>query len=58
LQEAEILVGVIIGTQNRFKAADFSTPWMSSLFSIIIPVPNSSMNFAALIDPLGTEVLT
>ncbi len=44
--------GAIIGTLSRFKDADFSTPWISSPFSILIPIPKSSTNIAALIDPL------
>ncbi|XP_046633004.1 uncharacterized protein LOC124312514 [Daphnia pulicaria] len=54
--DANMFPGAIIGTLSRFKDADFSTPWISSPFSILIPIPKSSTNIAALIDPMRTEV--
>ncbi|EFX77498.1 hypothetical protein DAPPUDRAFT_247647 [Daphnia pulex] len=54
--DADMFPGAIIGTLSRFKDADFSTPWISSPFSILIPIPKSSTNIAALIDPMRTEV--
>ncbi len=49
-------LGALVGTVGRFKDADFSSPWMSSAFSILIPIPNSSTNIGALIEPMSTEV--
>ncbi len=49
-------LGAIVATVGRFKDADFSSPWMSSAFSILIPIPNSSTNIGALIEPMSTEV--
>jgi hypothetical protein len=46
----------MVGTSERFKDADFSSPWISRPFSILIPIPNSSTNIGALIQPMSTEV--
>ena len=51
-------LGTFVGTLERFKIADFSSPWMSGPFSILIPIPNFSTNIGALIEPMSTEVLT
>jgi ionotropic glutamate receptor len=56
LQEAELYAAAIVGTASRFQNADFASAWMSSPFSILIPVPKSSTNVRALIEPMSTEV--
>ena len=48
-------LGAMVGTSERFKDADFSSPWISRPFSILIPIPNSSTNIGALIQPMSTE---
>ncbi|EFX67399.1 hypothetical protein DAPPUDRAFT_115497 [Daphnia pulex] len=55
-KEAELYLGALVVTSERFKDADFPSPWMSSSFSILIPIPNSSTNIGALIQPMSTEV--
>ena len=55
-QEAEFYAAAIVGTASRFQNADFSSPWMSSPFSILIPIPKSATNVRALIEPMSTEV--
>ena len=45
----------MVGTSERFKDADFLSSWMSRPFSILIPIPNSSTNIGALIQPMSTE---
>ncbi|XP_046461175.1 glutamate receptor 1-like [Daphnia pulex] len=54
--EADLFISAIVGSPTRFKYADYSAPWLSSPFSILIPIPNSSANVGALIEPMSTEV--
>ncbi len=49
-------LGALVVTSERFKDADVSSPWMSSPYSILIPIPNSSTNIGALVQPMSTEV--
>jgi hypothetical protein len=53
-----LFVGAVVGTLNRFKDSDFSAPWMAGPLSILIPIPESSVNIGALVEPMSTEVLT
>ena len=55
-QEADLHLGAMVGTSERFKDADFSSPWISRPFSILIPIPNSSTNIGALIQPMSTSI--
>ncbi|EFX71751.1 hypothetical protein DAPPUDRAFT_111452 [Daphnia pulex] len=56
LKEADLFVGAVVGTLNRFKDSDFSAPWMAGPLSILIPIPESSVNIGALVEPMSTEV--
>nr|CAH0107696.1 unnamed protein product [Daphnia galeata] len=55
--EAELYLGALIATTSRFKDADLSSAWYSGGFSILIPIPNSSTNIGALIEPMSTNVI-
>nr|CAH0104379.1 unnamed protein product [Daphnia galeata] len=55
--EAELFLGALIATSGRLKIADLSSLWFSGSFSIIIPIPNSSTNIGALIEPMSTNVI-
>jgi hypothetical protein len=51
-----LYLGALVESVERFKNADFSSPWLSGSFSILIPIPNASTNIGALIQPMRTEV--
>ena len=53
-----MFISAIVANPSRLKGADFSAPWMAGRFCILIPIPNSSANIAALIKPMSTEVST
>jgi ionotropic glutamate receptor len=46
----------MVATLERFKDADFSSAWLSGSYGILIPIPNSSTNIGALIEPFSNEV--
>ena len=43
-KEADLVVGVVVQTSDRFKIVDFIHPWAIDPYYLIIPYPKTSSN--------------
>ena len=55
-QEADLMLGANVPLPSRYKYVDYPASWVEGPFSILIPIPKSSVNAAAFVHPFTQNV--
>lgn len=56
IKKAEMAVGAIVMTPQRYEQADFPMPWQWSSYGVVVPFPKTTVKFGSLSDPWQLEV--
>ena len=47
-QEADLILGCLRMTYARYQHFDYPQPWCSTVFNLMIPIPEAQVNLAAI----------